>query len=221
MPVRRLGDPNFTIDAPTNGTVLGPTFSVNGWGPQNMTNISASLNGSVGNTTQPATQEPNGFCWEAIFTGMASGSYTVTASSSAGTIPVAPVTINVNIDSSPGVTIGPLTPPQPTMGEAADPPNPWAGWKVEGSFDPAKFKSVFIYLTHRGVNVNVGAGEKAWGEATLDVGTRRWTCNLGFVPPGFRGKGFLIHYNAHRHDGQIIHGSLAAFFDGPPANTNA
>ena len=207
------GDPVFSIDAPANGSVLGPTFSVNGGGPPNMTNISAS----VGGTSQPTMQQLNN-CWEAIFSNMASGTYAVSASSSAGN--ATPGGISVTVDASPGILIGPPTPPPPgPMTDAAGGPqaNPWIGWKITGSYNPAVIKKVWIYLTHQGADVKV-SGNKAWGEATLGAnGPNIWSCDLGFVPQGFRGNGFLIHYNAHRLDDVIVHGTITTFFNGPPA----
>ncbi len=206
------GDPPFLIEAPTNGSILGPTFSVNGSGPPNMTNINAT----VGNSSQPAMQQPNN-CWEAIFTGMASGTgVAVSASSSAGG--ATPGGITVTIDADPGITIGTVTPPPGPMMDAAGAPqtNPWSGWKITGMYNPALIKKVWIYLTHKGEDVKV-SGNKAWGEATLDSNGLKWSCDLGFVPPGFRGNGFLIHYNAHRLNDQIVHGTITTFFNGPPA----
>ena len=204
------GDTPFSIDAPTNGSVLGPTFSVNGGGPANMTNINAS----VGGTTRLAMQQMNN-CWEAIFSNMTPGTYAVSASSSAGS--ATPGAISVTVDGSPGITIGTVTPPPGPMKDAAGNPqtNPWAGWKVEGAYNPAMIKKVWIYLTHNGEDVKV-SGNKAWGEATLGTnGPNMWSCDLSFVPPGFRGNGFLIHYNAHRLNDVIVHGTIPNFFNGP------
>ena len=205
------GDTPFSIDAPTNGSVLGPTFSVNGGGPANMTNINAS----VGGTSHPAMQQPNN-CWEAIFTGMASGTgVAVSASSSSGN--ATPGGIMVTIDADPGITIGTVTPPPgPMMDGAGDPQtNPWSGWKITGLYNPAVIKKVWIYLTHKGEDVKV-FGNTAWGEASLGAnGTNTWSRDLGFVPQGFRGNGFLIHYNAHRLNDVIVHGTIPNFFNGP------
>lgn len=214
MPQQPIGDPDFTIDVPTNGSVLGPNFSVSGPGPQNMTNLVAS----VGTTTQTGTQQPNSTSWEAVFSNMASGTYAVSATSSAGTAPVPPTTITVTVNTDPGVTIGWPTPPAP-MAAAPDPQgNPWDGWKIAGTYDPTKVTEVWVYLTQCGANVNLGAGEKAWGKATLDSNGKSWSCGLNFVPMGYRGVGFLIHYNAHLVDNKtIVHGSLPSFFNGPPA----
>ena len=204
------GDPPFLIDAPTNGSVLGPTFSVNGSGPANMTNINAT----VGNSSQPTMQQPSG-CWEAIFSNMATGTYAVSASSSAGN--ATPGGISVTVDASPGISIGTVTPPPgPMMDGAGDPQtNPWSGWKITGLYNPAVIKKVWIYLTHKGEDVKV-FGNTAWGEASLGAnGTNTWSRDLGFVPQGFRGNGFLIHYNAHRLNDVIVHGTIPNFFNGP------
>src|SRR5437868_15186562 len=101
------GDTPFSIDAPANGSILGPTFSVNGGGPANMTNINAS----VGGTSRLAMQQPSN-CWEAIFSNMATGTYAVSASSSAGS--ATPGGISVTVDGRPGITIAqPIGPAEP------------------------------------------------------------------------------------------------------------
>ena len=209
------GDPDFLIDAPTNGSILGPTFSVNGSGPQNMTNI----NVSVGNASRGATQQSNN-CWEAIFSNMTSSqNVALLATSSSGN--ATPGGITVSIDADPGITIGTVTPPPGRMMDRGGDPqtNPWSGWKIQGMYNPAMIKKVWIYLTHKGEDVKV-AGNKAGGEAALDPSGLKWSCDLGFVPQGYRGNGFLIHYNAHRLNDVIVHGTIPTFFNGP-ANTDA
>ena len=96
-------DPPFLIEAPLNGSTLGPTFSVNGSGPPNMTNIEVT----VGTTTVNAVQQASG-CWEAIFT-MPSGTYAVSATSSAGN--ATPGGISITVDATPCPP--PLPPPCP------------------------------------------------------------------------------------------------------------
>ena len=108
------GDTPFSIDAPANGSVLGPTFSVNGSHPPNMTNIKAT----VGTTTVNAVQQAND-TWEAIFTNMPSGIYAVSASSSGGNATPGGITITVVADPCP-------PPPPPCPCEW-----PWEEWPSE------------------------------------------------------------------------------------------
>ena len=50
----------------------------------------------------------------------------------------------------------------------------------------------------------------------LDPVTRTWGHNLGFVPPTYYGRHFLIHYVATLPDGTVVRGAGTQFFEGPP-----
>jgi hypothetical protein len=212
------GDPEFSILGPTNNEILGPNFSVYGWGPQNTANVVAYVGGLQCNAALQPHPNLSATNWEAIFTGVASESYVIRVTSSVGTAPAPPNTISVTVDANPGITIANPTPPMPmAVGDPAT--NPWDGWQVTGTYDTAKINRVVIYLTRRGISFWGGRG-RIEQVATLDTSNGRWSCKLDFMSANDRGKGFLIHYLATRIGGGIVHGSIANFFDGPSADND-
>jgi hypothetical protein len=208
------GDPEFSILGPGNNEILGPNFSIYGWGPQSLTNVVAWLSSTQRTADLQPHPDRNATNWEAIFTGVASGSYAVKATSNVGTAPAPPTTVPVTVDANPGITIDPPTKPMP-MGAGDPATNPWDGWQVAGSYDAAKISHVEIYLTRRGISFWGAGGGRIQGVATLTT-NGRWTCNLNFMPSINRGKNLLVHYVATRIGGGIVHGSITSFFDGPP-----
>jgi hypothetical protein len=205
-----MGDPAFNINGPTSGSTVGPTFSVTGSGPKNMQNLAAT----VGGTTNPAAQENDDFYWEAIFTGMLGGTYNVSASYANGTTPATPITFTVN--DAPGLTINAPILITPMMATATGNSGQfWSDWEVTGTSDTTKVSEVQIFLTNRGRDVDATAGKKATKKATIDA-LGNWTCKLDFVPPGYRGQGFLVHYRATQiPSGKNIWGTCPQTFSGP------
>jgi hypothetical protein len=211
------GDPEFSILSPAAGTVFGPTFSVYGWGPQTLANVVAWAGGAQKTADLQPHPDMNSTNWEAIFTGMTTGSYGIYATSNNnGRTPASPNSVPVTVDAAPGIAIMSVTPPPQPMGVGAPDTNPWNGWKVEGTYDPAKINGVTIYLTRRGISFWKGlGGGRIEQAATLTPGTGQWTCNLSFMPSNAVGKGLHVHYLASRVNGGTVHGSLPSFFDGP------
>jgi hypothetical protein len=208
------GDPDFEMFYPTLNEVLGPNFSVYGWGPQTLTTVSAY----VGTTMQPALLQvhpaDNAINWEAIFSSVAAGSYGVYATcNGGGQTPSSPRTVSV--EASPGITIeNPIIPgPMEASGLQA---NPWQGYSVGGTYDSSKINGVTIYLTRGGISFwKFGTTQRIEQAATLNSGNGRWICNLDFMPAAHVGNGFLIHYVASRTTGGKVRGCLTSRFNGP------
>jgi len=217
-PIPPKGDPEFAITSPTNGTSVGPTFSVTGVGPKNMQNLAAQ----VGAATMPAAQETDGFSWEAVFFAMTAGTFNVSASYANGFVPQSPTTISVTVVGDPGIAIEePTGPPMMATGgsTAGNGNNPWDGWQVKGTYDPSKISEIHLFLTQRGQSAQVTAGRNATKLASINAMTKLWTCTLDFVPRNYRGQGFLVHYRAVQlHGGPDIYGTCVQPFTGPPSS---
>lgn len=213
MPQRK-GDPEFWIRQPVTDQILGPDFSVYGDCGPGMTGIVAH----VGNLQRAATVSSGGYCWEAIFTAAdnLSGPYEIYATcNGGGRTPVAPNFVSVTVDASPGITIEEPVPIGPMAAASDD--NPWSRWQVGGTCDAAKFSEVGLEITQNGGVVWGGGGPGVPVSGTAQLNNGRWTCNLGFVPAGYRGRGFTIHYYATLKgtNNKKVCGSTRVSFNGP------
>ncbi|HSQ54882.1 MAG TPA: hypothetical protein VLM40_03980 [Gemmata sp.] len=212
------GDPEFSILGPSSGDILGPDFSVYGWGPRSLTSVTAFVGSMNRDASLQLHTEASAMNWEAIYSGVASGNYQVYATcNNNGRYPAPPTTIPVTVDATPGITIDPPIKPGP-LGAGGPQTNPWDGWKVTGTYDATKIKKVVIYLTRKGISFWLGGQGQRRNEkeATLNTNDGKWTCDLNFMWEGNRGNGFLAHYVATRKsDDKLVHGSIRSFFNGP------
>ncbi len=216
-PIPPKSDPDFQIISPANGVTVGPNFSVTGCGPKNLQNLGVQ----VGTTTMPAAQETDSFYWEAVFANMAGGGpYVVQASYANGFFPLTPQSLKITVVDAAGITIN-----QPQVGAgvgdsagaaAGGGDNPWANWKVEGTYEPPVIDEIQLFLTRRGRAVDVSLGVKATKLARIYATTGKWECYLDFVPANYRGQHFLLHYRAKLlHGGTYIYGTCVSTFTGP------
>ena len=224
--MKRPGEPNFSISSPSADDELTPNFSVYGTCPEGTANIEVTVTvqtdpptpSQSSGTISPATPT----AWEAVFSNVPAGPATITATSTAGeTGP-----INVTIVWSPGpADIKSVDGPPPAEAAADRGGNPWAGWRVTGTYHPNQVGFIQVYLTQAGSPViqPLAAAPAApiMAPAVLHPASKKWNVNLGFVPGSYAGTGFNVHFRALRSDnGPTLRGSLGSFFTGPPAPTD-